>query len=200
MNLGLPQRDRYRDRFARCPGEVFAFPPGLASSPAFHDHLDRAADADEERVQPGEAARAIRQDREQPRVGVVVADIDDNVQPEASVSGDGFVHRRVEGRDHGLKVWAFPTRAKALGRDLPDENIDAEVQPRPLERLLDRRHDARLPGTRRPVQNDDSATALGIAHIDSRSESYARLGVRRSPLALVFRRLALEVGADEPGM
>jgi len=132
------------------------FAARLAGVAARHDDVDRASDPDEQHGESREAPRAVGQDR-----AVVVADVDDDIQPGAAMRGDGVVQGGVEGRNERrggvIRFTGAQPHARPVSRrgDLAHEDIDAEIHPRPVEGPLDRGDDARLSGPRRAVEDDD---------------------------------------------
>ena len=157
MDGALPQEHRRRDRIRSRADRVLALASGLPGVASGHDRLDRAADADEPRLQPREASRAVGEDR-----SVVMPDVGHDVQAGAAVRGDGLVEGGVERRhERGDRVRRLArTEAHpgpvALGRDVSHEDVDADVHPRAIrEAVLDRRDDARFPRPRRAVEDDD---------------------------------------------
>ncbi len=126
-----------------------------------HDHLHRAADADEVRREPGQVHGHPPEDPERFRIVVVMADIDDHVQPRTAPRRHRRVQRVEQDVDGTLEVGPFPARAQADARphllgDRVRQCVDAEVEPRPADRRpLQGSGDARLPRPRHPVQDHD---------------------------------------------
>ena len=56
-------------------------------------------------------------------------------------------------------------RAVSLRGDLGHEHVNAEIHPETVEGLLYCRHDARLPGSRSAVQDDDLSRFSGMDHV-----------------------------------
>ena len=117
MDRLLPSEHRFGDRSV-CPARVVSlFPAGLAGVPSGHDDLDRAVDTHEEHWEPSQAPGSVRQHLEGPGVGIVVPDIDCDVEPEAGMSGDRLVQSVVEDRnnrfDRGKLTAGAQTRSSA---------------------------------------------------------------------------------------
>ena len=72
----------------------------------------------------------------------------------------------------GLARAEADARLIARRRRLPGD-IDAEIQPDPVERALHRGHDARLPGPRGAVQDDDPSCLHGGQSPGSLAASHA---------------------------
>jgi len=102
------------------------------------------------------------------RISVVVADIDHDVEPGSTVGGDRFVPRREE-RSHERRsrvvrlTGTQPDTRLVLRRGRLTRLVDAEIHPLSVERLLDHGDDARLPGSRRSVQDDDLPRVYQLA-------------------------------------
>ena len=113
-----------------------------------------------------DALPRLPQDVQRLGVRVVVAHVDDDVESVAAVGGDRVVERGVQGRDQLLDVRALAAagaqpdaRPEPRRRHVLAEHVDAEVEPRAVERLLDDVDDAGLAGARRAVQHHDPAGA-----------------------------------------
>ena len=162
VDLLLPAADGGGDGFIGGADKVLVLAAGLGNVTPPQDDLDGAANADEEDGQAGEASGAAGEDVAGHRVGVVVADIDDDVQSEVAVRGDRFVHGGVERWNKRLEVLLVAAGSQAdtgaiARRRCGKEGVDAEVHPRAVEGLLDGGGDAGLTRARRAVEDDDLA-------------------------------------------
>jgi hypothetical protein len=139
VHLALPAQHRLRHLSAGIARRVAAFPSGVPGVTAPHDHVERAAEADQHGGQSGESPGGVRQHVERPGVSVMVIDVDDDVQPLAAVRGHGVVERGVQGGDQGLDVRPLAARAQAHPWPVPRrgyvlaEDVHAEVEPRAVE-------------------------------------------------------------------
>ena len=102
VDLPLPQTHGMRNR---CVGQSSGLSARGASP--FHNGLDRAAHAHEQDRQTAQPPRAVREDPPRDGVGVVVADVHDDIQPHAAAGGDGLIERAIQGRNQRLDVLAF---------------------------------------------------------------------------------------------
>jgi hypothetical protein len=93
----------------------------------------------------------------------MVADVGYHVEAQPAVGGDRFVQPGVGKLYERLEIRALSAgtqsdpRPVALRRDMPDEDVDAQVHPWAVEGLLDGGDDARLSGPRGTVKDDDLA-------------------------------------------
>lgn len=152
MDVVLPASHRFRDGIVRRTDRV---KPGSRSSTSLHDDVDRASHPDEDDQQAFEATRAIAQD-----LRVVVTHVDGDVRPRSAVCSDRLVQRGVEHGDEWRSGVRRLSRSEPESRLVPRRgrrarHVHAEVQPRAIEALLDRRDDRRFARPRSAVQDHD---------------------------------------------
>src|SRR5919202_869287 len=112
---------------------------------------------------------AVGEDPTRHRVGVVVPDVDHDVEPQAAVRGDSLVHGAVQDHHEGLEVGAFSPRPQSNPRLVTVgghrlEAIVPEIHPHAVERVLDHGGDAGLPRSRRAIQHHDLAWRTYVCH------------------------------------
>ena len=93
VHLFLPQTHGQWHGIVRRAGHISPIP--RAGRTPLHDDFDRAANADKQHRQAGEPASAIGQNVKWFRVGIVMTDIRDDIQPQSAMSGYRFVERGV---------------------------------------------------------------------------------------------------------
>lgn len=161
VDFTLPQTHWRRHGFVRRTGGVDTFPPDLAGVAPLHDDLNGTQDSDEKHRQSRKATCAIDQDAPGMGVCVVVPYVNDDVQTQTAVSGDGFVQTSVEHGHQRFELRALSSWAKAdpwpvtRWGDLSHERINAQIHPCAIKRLLNHGDNARLSRTRGAIQDDD---------------------------------------------
>ena len=113
MDGALPAEHGIGDRSVRPAPEVAALSTGLDGVASAHDRLDRAANADEVRREPGEPPRNLSENSQGPRVLVVVADVDDDAQPQPAEGHHRFVESLEEQGQLWFEVRPFAARTQA---------------------------------------------------------------------------------------
>ena len=86
MDFFLPQANWGRHRPL---GGIVDIPARTA--PPLHNNLNRAANADQQNRQAAETPGAVAEDAARNRVGVMVADIHHNIQPQAAMGGKRLI-------------------------------------------------------------------------------------------------------------
>src|SRR6266850_7897495 len=122
------------------------------------DRLDGTAHADEERLKAHEPARAVLENPVSPRVGVVEAGVDDDVEAEPGMDSDRLEERGVEHRHARLDLWWELVRTRPesnaglpVGWRARFVRVKAEVHPNTGHRFLDFVGERRFAGARDAV-------------------------------------------------
>ena len=145
----------------RATASALVLPPDLRHAAPLHDRFDRAMHADEEHRQAAKPARAVRQDAERFRIGIVMPEFGNDVQAEIAVDSDGFVERGIEDGNEFLEVRPLAAGTKAdpgavaFRHDVAHIGIDAEIHPRTFELLLDGSCNGGFARSWCSVQDDD---------------------------------------------
>jgi hypothetical protein len=134
-----------------------------AACAPFKDSVERATDPHEQHRQAIKTPGTISKNIEGPRIGVVMADIDNDIHPQPAAGGDRFIERRIEFGHKDLEIRALATRPQTDPRTTFQRcdlgiGVDTEIHPDAIETLLNGSRNARLPRSGRAVQDDDLAS------------------------------------------
>lgn len=148
VHMFLPGDDRRRDRLAGFNGNIAALPFRSFREPALHYDIERAAYADEQSGQSCQLPRAIAEDAERARIGVMMSELGDDIETKTAMSGDRSVECGIKARNQRLEIGSLPAGAQAdarpiaLRRDVSHIGVDTEIDPYAVESRLDDFDDA----------------------------------------------------------
>jgi hypothetical protein len=113
----------------------------------------------------------------------MVADIHDNVQPQAAMCRDGFVQRAIQDGNKRFQIRSFTSGAQPDPRLVTcgghlHEPINAQVHPHTLKRILDHGGNAGLPGSRSTVQNHNLTGCIYLQHVPPLAANDIKLLIR----------------------
>jgi len=139
---------------------------------AFHDQLNGAPDAHEEHGETCKASGVVIQNPPRHGIRVVMANVHDNTQSAAAVSGDGVIHRATQQHNKRLEIrtfspWTEPNPRLVASRSHAHEPVNPQVHLDAVEGLLNDGSNAGLTGTWCSVKNDDLAGYVSVHEIAS---------------------------------
>ena len=131
MHGPFPAAHDVGDGAPRPAPDVAVGSTGLTGIPAGHDHLDRAPHADEVGREPLQSLRHPLEDAQWLGVVVVVADVDDDIEPGPGTRHDRTVESVEQRRDVLLEVRPLATGTQADPRSVPLRDDVLGERPRP---------------------------------------------------------------------
>jgi hypothetical protein len=110
----LPATNGRWDGFLGRADKILAFPAGLRDVAPLHDDLDATADTDEEDGQSRKLLGAVGEDVAGNGVGIVMADINHDIQTQPAVRSDGLIQGGVEHWDKRLEILTLASWTEAM--------------------------------------------------------------------------------------